>query len=115
MKLYGTENNETIMQELGKRIQDIRISMNMTQAEMAERSGVALRTIARIEKGESVKVENVLNVLRVLQALPNLELLLKEQVLAPTDMVDHRKKRKRAASGKKSREDEVWVWGDEKV
>lgn len=50
MKLYGTENNEIIMKELGKRIQDTRISMNLTQSEMAEKSGVALRTVARIEK-----------------------------------------------------------------
>lgn len=115
MKLYGTENNEIIMKELGKRIQDTRISMNLTQSEMAEQSGVALRTVARIENGESVKVENVLNVLRVLKALPNLELLIQEQILMPTELEDHGKKRKRVSTGKKSQENKKWTWGDERV
>lgn len=115
MKLYGTENNEIIMKELGKRIQDMRISMNLTQSEMAEQSGVALRTIARIENGESVKVENVLNVLRILRVLPNLDLLIQEQVLTPTELVDYGKKRKRVSGRKKAPEEKKWTWGDEKA
>lgn len=114
MKLYGTENNEIIMKELGKRIQDIRISMNLKQSDMAEKSGVALRTIGRIENGESVKVESVLNVLRVLKVLPNLDLLLQEQVLMPTEIVDYGKKRKRVSSKETVEENKTWVWGDEK-
>lgn len=114
MKLYGTENNEIIMRELGKRIQDIRISMNLTQSEMADQSGVALRTVTRIENGESVKVESVLNVLRVLKVLPNLDLLLQEQILIPTEIVDYGKKHKRVSSKKKIQEKKAWIWGDEK-
>lgn len=113
VKLYGTENNEIIMKELGKRIQDMRISMDLTQTEMADQSGVALRTVARIENGESVKVESVLNVLRVLKVLPNIDLLLQEQILAPTEMVDYGRKRKRVSSKKKIQEKKTWVWGDE--
>lgn len=100
-----------IMKELGQRIQESRIAMNLTQAQMAERSGVALRTVARIEKGESVNVENVLNVLRV---LGNLNQLVQEQVLAPTELIDVGKKRRRASGKQKSQKRETWVWGDEK-
>lgn len=114
MKLYGTENNEIIMKELGKRIQDIRISMNLTQSDMAEQSGVALRTVSRMENGESVKVESVLNVLRILKVLPNLDLLLQDQVLIPTEIVDCGKKRRRVSSKKKTMENKAWIWGDEK-
>lgn len=99
------------MKELGQRIQESRIAMNLTQAQMAERSGVALRTVARIEKGESVNVENVLNVLRV---LGNLNQLVQEQVLAPTELIDVGKKRRRASGKQKSQKRETWVWGDEK-
>ncbi len=99
------------MKELGQRIQESRIAMNLTQAQMAERSGVALRTVARIEKGESVNVENVLNVLRV---LGNLNQLVQEQVLAPTELIDVGKKRRRASGKQKSQKRETWVWGHEK-
>lgn len=39
------------MRELGQRIQDNRIAMNLTQAQMAERSVIALRTVVRSENG----------------------------------------------------------------
>ncbi|XCP85231.1 hypothetical protein ABXS75_00010 [Roseburia hominis] len=83
MTIYGNENNETIMMELGQRIRDTRIRMQITQAGMAEQSGVAIRTIVRMEKGESVYLDSMLNVLRVLGVLENLNLLLQEQELAP--------------------------------
>lgn len=114
VKLYGTENNETIMKELGKRMQGVRISMNIKQSEMAEESGVSLRTICRMEQGESVSVESVLNVLRVLKVLPNLDLLIQEQTLMPTEIVDYGKKRQRVSSKKAKRETMNWTWGDEK-
>ena len=60
MKITGYENNAGIMAELGQRIKDTRIAMNYTQTEMEEQSGVALRTILRIEKGESVNFESIL-------------------------------------------------------
>jgi len=114
MRLYGNESNEIVMKELGQRIQDIRIAMNLTQAQMADRSGVGLRTVARIENGEGVKVESVLNILRVLGILGNLNELIQEQVLAPTQIIDIGKKRKRVTATKKKREKSTWVWGDEK-
>lgn len=114
MKLDGNESNEIIMKELGQRMQDIRIAMNLTQAEMADRSGVALRTVARIENGESVKAESVLNILRVLGVLGNLDQLIQEQMIAPTEIIDIGKKRKRVTAAKKKQEKGTWMWGDEK-
>ncbi len=114
MRIFGNENNQTIMRELGQRMQDTRIAMNLTQAQMAERSGVALRTVVRIESGESVKVESVLNILRVLGMLGNLNEMIQEQVLAPTELIDIGKKRKRVTAAKKEQEKSTWVWGDEK-
>ncbi len=114
MILYGDESNQMIMKELGQRIQETRIAMHLTQAQMAEQSGVALRTVARIEKGESVNFENVLNILRVLGVLGNLNQLVQEQVLAPTEMIDVGKKRRRVSGKQRKEEKKAWVWGDEK-
>lgn len=113
MNLYGSENNETIMKELGQRIQDLRIASELTQAEMAEKSGVALRTITRIENGENVKVDNILNVFRALGILPNLNYLIQEQTIAPTEMIDVGKKRKRVKYSEKRTTNTAWKWGDE--
>lgn len=114
MRIFGNENNQTIMRELGQRIQDNRIAMNLTQAQMAERSGVALRTVVRIENGESVKVESVLNILRALGVLGNLNEMIQEQELKPTELIDIGKKRKRVTAARTAQEKRTWVWGDEK-
>lgn len=114
MKITGYENNAGIMAELGQRIKDTRIAMNYTQIEMEEQSGVALRTILRIEKGESVNFESILNVLRVLGVLSNLELILPEQTVKPTDLADQKPKRKRVTKPRMNSEADVWVWGEDK-
>ncbi|MCD7956070.1 MAG: helix-turn-helix domain-containing protein [Lachnospiraceae bacterium] len=115
MRITGYESNHTILIEVGQRIKDIRIAMNYTQTEMSERSGVALSTISRIERGESVNVENILNVLRVLSALENLELILPEQTVKPTDMADKKPKRQRVSRKRKEEFSSQWVWGEDKT
>ncbi|MCD8362286.1 MAG: helix-turn-helix domain-containing protein [Lachnospiraceae bacterium] len=115
MRITGFENNEVILRELGQRIKDTRIAMNDTQSDLAEKSGVALSTLSRMERGESVGLENLLNILRALGALPNLELLLQEQTLRPTDIADRKTKRKRASKSGKASAKNTWVWGDEKT
>ena len=38
--------------KLGERIKEIRVAKGMTQLELAEKSGIALRTVQRIENNE---------------------------------------------------------------
>lgn len=113
MKIYGMESNEIIMKEMGTRIKDTRISMMLTQKTLAERAGISQRTIERIENGENVKVENVINLLRAIQLLQNLEILIPEQKMRPTELHDNNKRRLRAASKKHANITIEWKWGDE--
>lgn len=114
MKIYGLENNEIIMKEIGIRVKHTRIAINLTQKELAERAGIAQRTVERIENGENIKIENILNVLRAMQLLQNIENLIPEQRLRPTELHDNGKKRARATSKKRTDITIEWKWGDEK-
>lgn len=112
MKIRGTENNEYILREIGKRIKDVRIAQSMTQREMAVSAGVASKTIERIENGENVKLENILNVLRVLKILQNIDNLIPEQeFLLAEDLTPKRQR----VSKKRTEERNAteWRWGDE--
>ncbi|MBQ8879143.1 MAG: helix-turn-helix transcriptional regulator [Lachnospiraceae bacterium] len=112
MKIYGTENNYYILKEIGKRIKDTRIVLSMTQKDMALKAGVAPKTIERIENGENVKIENLLNVLRVLNLLQNFEILVPEQEFLTQE--EHSKKRQRASKKRvEDKEASGWKWGDE--
>lgn len=114
MRLYGTENNQTILMELGRRIQETRIAASLTQKELAERAGISLSTLVRLESGESVRFEYVLNTLRALNLLSNIDLLVQEQEMRPSDLLDHGKKRKRVRIAPKENPlGKPWKWGDE--
>ena len=114
VKIHGTESNDYILKELGKRIQDIRISVAITQRELAERAGVSPSTMERIENGENVKIENILNVMRALSLLNNLDIVIPEQEVIPTIVIERRVKRQRVRRKKENNENTIdWKWGDE--
>lgn len=114
MKIFGTENNENILKELGQRLKDIRIAIPLTQKELAQRAGVSSKTVERVENGENVRITHIINILRTMNLTENLDLLVPEQTLSPTQLHDYGKKRKRAVSMKKTVKDRNdWKWGDE--
>lgn len=113
MKIYGDENNTFILEELGKRIKEIRLSRSMSQKELAYYSGVALSTLIRIENGEGGNLENLMKIMRILDLLQNFDLLIPEQELKPEEIFANAPKRKRASKIKKTEKSE-WSWGDEK-
>ena len=62
-----------------------------------------------------VKIENILNVLRALSLLANFDVLVPEQEIVPTIVIERRVKRQRVRH-KKTNEDKIeieWKWGDE--
>ncbi len=111
MKIYGTENNAFILEELGRRVRDMRIGLSMTREDLCEHSGVSFSTLTRIEKGESVNMDNFMRVLYSLGCLGNLELLVPEQTI-PLELVAQRKKKRIRAS--KQKESNNWKWEEDK-
>ena len=114
MKLTGVETNEIILKEIGQRIKDIRISMSLTQEELALKAGVSIRTVVRLEAGDNIKLESFFNILRVLNCIQNVELLMPEQQITPEMIFNKEQKRQRASSKQKKENKSSWKWGDEK-
>lgn len=49
---YNTMNNDEIILSLCARLKETRLSLSMTQQQLADRAHVGIATIKRIEKGE---------------------------------------------------------------
>lgn len=113
MKIYEMETNEVILKEIGIRIKSRRIGLAITQKELALESGVSLRTIANVENGKNVSLENLISILRVIKRADNLELLLPESKTNPMDILDFGHSRKRVSKTKNDTNSR-WKWGDEK-
>ena len=63
MKITQFENEKTILQEFGNRIKQYRVSMNITQQQLAERCGLSVTTLMRIENGDDTKWSAIIKIL----------------------------------------------------
>ena len=88
-----------VEKEIGRRLKELRICKNITQAELADAVSLARSTIERLENGVG-KISALIAVLREMGQLGNLELLLPDQPPSPL-MLAERQGRKKERVGKK--------------
>lgn len=84
MTHYSELTDPAVLEALGQRIEQHRITANLTQAELAEQAGIGKRTLERIETGHGTELVTFIRILRVLHLLEGLDLLLPE--LPPSPM-----------------------------
>ena len=81
----------------GRRLAQIRLSRNLTQAELAQRAGVSKRTLERLEMGAvGVRIDAFFAVCGALGLTVGFETLLPEVQLSPQDILAKRTLPKRA-------------------
>ena len=111
---YSVANSEQIETDLCKKLENIRLARNITQASLADQAGVSIRTIRRLEKGLGVSLDTFIRVLIALGVQQNLVAFLPDPSIRPIDRVNlGGTERKRASSRKTTKEKTPWVWGDE--
>jgi len=103
MKITNDQSESAVLGELGQRIVHERLKQQITQAELAGRSGVSKRTIERIESGHSAQFGSVIRILRALALLDRLDTLVPGGDLPPTELfLTGGKARKRANSKRRT-------------
>ena len=113
--MISIRSNSQIEEELGKRLKKRRLEMNLSQEEIAERSGLARRTITSIENGEGSTLTTLIAMLRALDALDTLESFLPDTGPSPIAMLKVRDDVKKYASKpRKTTPPTPWKWGDER-
>ncbi|MEM1084198.1 MAG: helix-turn-helix transcriptional regulator [Verrucomicrobiota bacterium] len=101
--------------ELGKRLKRRRLELNLSQTELAERSGLSRRTITGIERGEGSTLSTLLAVLRALYSLEVLDHFLPDTGISPIALLKLKEEpRKHAYKPRKKPPEGGWKWGDER-
>jgi len=93
-------SDPAIVQEIGKQLKRMRLKNNLTQQELANRSGLFRSTISEIENG---RISSVLSLIQLLRGLNNLELLdnfVVQEELSPLMVAEQQAKMRKRASGK---------------
>jgi putative transcriptional regulator len=110
---FSVATSGQIEAALCKRLESIRLSRNITQAQLAEEAGVSPRTIGRLEKGKGVSMDTFIRIMMALNIQQNLEALLPDPTVRPIERVGiGAGERKRARPAKSIDELPTWSWGD---
>ena len=112
MKITFYSSTTEVLAELGSRIKAARISMSVTQKDLAGMTNLSQRTISNLETGKDVSFSTVIDVLRALGQIQSLDIMIPEQGLRPSQIIELGKPRERARK-KKAERQEKWKWGDE--
>ena len=109
---FSTASSDVIIETLCRRLDEIRLTRNITQAELAERAGVSRSTMARIADGKAISLDSFVRVMQALGLEDHLAALLPDPSVRPVDRVQlDGSERQRARQTRTN--PEAWSWGDE--
>jgi transcriptional regulator with XRE-family HTH domain len=114
MKITNLTTDEAALVEFGRRMAEVRLARQLTQAQLAGAAGVSKRTIERLEDGASTQFGNLIRCLRALDKLEGLDRLVPETPPNPIALLErHGKARQRARPADTPEPTPPWTWGDE--
>ena len=117
MKITSTLSDESVLLEIGQRLEQARIERGLTQAELAEEAGISKRTIERIESGAvAAQLTQLVRICRVLGILERWDALIPEPGISPMALLKLQKKRRQRVRKRKTSDTppQQWTWGDER-
>lgn len=109
---FSGESSSVIAAVLCKRLEEIRLSKNISQAELAREAGVSRSTMTRIADGKSISLDSFIRVAQALGLANHLAALLPDPEVRPVERARQDGKQRRRASGKR-KPPQPWTWGDE--
>lgn len=113
MKITETETEQVVLKEIGMRIKQYRISLNITQIELADKCGISISTVVRIESGIDSKFSNYMKILNVFGLLQNVDMLIPEPQPDFKALFENRPARQRVKSNN-TKSKSGWVWEEDK-
>ena len=96
---YSIAAPKDIEAELGRRLEEIRLSQNRNQSQIAEEAGVSRRTITRLENGGGVSLDTFIRVMRALGVVDRFQLLLPDPTIRPIDRVRFKGRERKHITG----------------
>lgn len=100
--------------EIGARLARLRLSRNVTQSMLAKDAGIGLRTLRRLETGESSSFDTFLRVVLALDLGDAVLGAMPTGQIRPIERVSRtRSERRRARPRPREDRDSAWTWGDD--
>lgn len=85
--MHTNDGIEHLQDDLGHRIRKLRLARNLDQRTTAERAGISLRALGKLENGRGSTLETLLRTLRALDYVKGIEALAPEPTINPLSML----------------------------
>ena len=97
---FHSETTAAILLEIGSRVKRERLNSNIKMQTLADKVGVSLIVLSRLENGKGCTLANLVKVLLALNLLHHLEAFLPDPGFSPIQIHKMRGKVRQKASGK---------------
>ena len=109
---YSSASSEAVERALSERLDAIRLGQNISQTQLAEKSGVSRRTLTRLAAGEGVSFDTFIRVMQALGLSSQLEAFIPDPSIRPMERVKFDgAERQRARASAASKTDWKWSGG----
>lgn len=95
-------SDKSLMNTIGKFIQKNRLTQNKSQDNVATTAGISRSTLSLLERGEKVRMDSFIQVLRVLDLLYIMDVFKVQDEISPIEYAKLKKKKRKQASPKKA-------------
>ena len=100
-KNWDSMSDKALAEHIGAFIKHHRMEQNKTQDVLANAAGISRSTLSLLERGETVTLATLVQVLRVLDQLHVMEVFMVQQTIGPLALAKMEKDKRKRASGKK--------------
>ena len=97
---WNALSDEAIVRRIGDFVKWHRLQQNTSQQGVAEAAGISRSTLSLLERGETVRLDTLIQVLRVLDTLHVLNAFTVEDEISPIAYAKLKKKERKKASPK---------------
>ena len=98
--IWDSMSDKALAMHIGAFIKHHRMEQNKTQEVLAKAAGISRSTLSLLERGETVTLATLIQVLRVLDKLYVLDVFSVQQDISPLMLARMEKEKRKRASGK---------------
>lgn len=77
------DNPSSLQHDLGRRLRQLRLARNLDQRTVADKAGISLRALSKLENGQGSTLETFLRTLRALDYVKGIDMIAPEPTVSP--------------------------------
>jgi transcriptional regulator with XRE-family HTH domain len=104
---FKSASDSHYLKLVGKFIKHHRVQLNLSQNETASRAGISRSTLSLLERGQTVRLDTLIQILRTLDLLSVLEVFEIEETISPVAYAKLKSKERKRARKKDGDDNQV--------